>query len=204
MATAVHGGQSIAQSYPDVRNMNSYTRGMSQSTVKQEGHYMDLVSGGVGSHPSHHNQALSGSENHVQRHHRHQQTMRVRPMLSKTSGPPKIRNTANARERDRTHSVNSAFVTLRTLIPTEPADRKLSKIETLRLATSYISHLHTALLVGVDCGEQPCLRHHALLGRSHRPGLPTPICTFCLGAAKQKAHDTHSRVSHQGRSTLLY
>ena len=46
-------------------------------------------------------------------------------------------------------SVNSAFVTLRTLIPTEPADRKLSKIETLRLATSYISHLATQLLAGM-------------------------------------------------------
>jgi hypothetical protein len=37
---------------------------------------------------------------------------------------------------------------LRTLIPTEPADRKLSKIETLRLASSYISHLGTQLLAG--------------------------------------------------------
>ncbi|CAG7720855.1 unnamed protein product, partial [Allacma fusca] len=37
-----------------------------------------------------------------------------------------------------TQSVNTAFTTLRTLIPTEPADRKLSKIETLRLASSYI------------------------------------------------------------------
>ncbi|CAG0924655.1 unnamed protein product, partial [Notodromas monacha] len=41
--------------------------------------------------------------------------------------------------------VNSAFIHLRTLIPTEPADRKLSKIETLRLATSYIAHLATQL-----------------------------------------------------------
>ena len=39
---------------------------------------------------------------------------------------------ANMRERDRTQSVNSAFSSLRELIPTEPLDRKLSKIETLR------------------------------------------------------------------------
>nr|CAD7194856.1 unnamed protein product [Timema douglasi] len=45
--------------------------------------------------------------------------------------------------------VNSAFTTLRTLIPTEPVDRKLSKIETLRLASSYISHLQAQLLA--DC-----------------------------------------------------
>ena len=72
------------------------------------------------------------------------------------------RQNANARERDRTQSVNTAFTTLRTVIPTEPANRKLSKIETLRLATSYISHLHTVLMVGLDCIDQPCMKHHQL------------------------------------------
>ena len=62
--------------------------------------------------------------------------------LSKTRPVPKQRLEANARERDRTMSVNCAFKTLRDLIPTEPPDRKLSKIETLRLATSYINHLN--------------------------------------------------------------
>lgn len=46
-------------------------------------------------------------------------------------GPPRTspipethqRTAANARERDRTNSVNTAFTALRTLIPTEPADR---------------------------------------------------------------------------------
>lgn len=47
-------------------------------------------------------------------------------------------------------SVNTAFSTLRTLIPTEPKDRKLSKIETLRLASSYISHLGTQLMAGMN------------------------------------------------------
>lgn len=45
-------------------------------------------------------------------------------------------------------SVNSAFVTLRQLIPTEPRTRKLSKIETLRLAKSYIEHLVAVLVTG--------------------------------------------------------
>ena len=48
---------------------------------------------------------------------------------------------ANARERDRTESINNAFNKLRILLPTEPAERKLSKVEILRLATSYIRHL---------------------------------------------------------------
>lgn len=45
-------------------------------------------------------------------------------------------------------SVNSAFSALRLLIPTEPKNRKLSKIETLRLAKSYISHLNATLVIG--------------------------------------------------------
>ncbi|EGI70859.1 Protein boule [Acromyrmex echinatior] len=68
----------------------------------------------------------------------------------------KHRYQANARERDRTLSVNTAFSALRTLIPTEPADRKLSKIETLRLASSYISHLDAILIAGAM--DQPCTR----------------------------------------------
>ncbi|XP_055545363.1 basic helix-loop-helix transcription factor scleraxis-like isoform X2 [Wyeomyia smithii] len=65
------------------------------------------------------------------------------------------RSQANARERFRTHSVNSAFTNLRLLIPTEPKNRKLSKIETLRLAKSYISHLMAVLVTGNL--RQPCL-----------------------------------------------
>ena len=113
-----------------------------------------------------------------------------RRMMGPVRGPIRHRYTANARERDRTHSVNSAFVTLRTLIPTEPADRKLSKIETLRLATSYISHLHTVLMVGMDSRDQPCVKHQSLLRRgvTGRADLQTSaICTFCLSAAKLKS-----------------
>uniref|UniRef100_A0AAY4E5S3 BHLH domain-containing protein n=1 Tax=Denticeps clupeoides TaxID=299321 RepID=A0AAY4E5S3_9TELE len=101
------------------------------------------------------------------------------------------RNAANARERDRTNSVNTAFTALRTLIPTEPADRKLSKIETLRLASSYISHLGNVLLVGDACGDgQPChsggpsaatfYHHHSSPGHDSENSQPKQICTFCL------------------------
>jgi hypothetical protein len=70
---------------------------------------------------------------------------------------PRQRQVANQRERDRTHSVNSAFVQLRNLIPTEPIDRKLSKIETLRLAGSYINHLHSILTTPLENSNDPCL-----------------------------------------------
>uniref|UniRef100_A0A672L6X9 Scleraxis bHLH transcription factor n=1 Tax=Sinocyclocheilus grahami TaxID=75366 RepID=A0A672L6X9_SINGR len=96
------------------------------------------------------------------------------------------RNTANARERDRTNSVNTAFTALRTLIPTEPADRKLSKIETLRLASSYISHLGNVLLVGEECGDgQPCLRSSGAFPDS-KNSQPRQICTFCLSNQRRR------------------
>lgn len=53
----------------------------------------------------------------------------------------KRRNTANKKERRRTQSINTAFAELRDCIPNVPADTKLSKIKTLRLATCYIEHL---------------------------------------------------------------
>lgn len=55
------------------------------------------------------------------------------------------RMAANCRERKRMHTVNSAFDELRGLVPTYPTNRKLSKIDTLRLACAYIEDL-TALL----------------------------------------------------------
>ncbi len=69
---------------------------------------------------------------------------------------PRQRQVANQRERDRTHSVNSAFLQLRDLIPTEPLDRKLSKIETLRLAGSYINHLNSILTMPAEFADDPC------------------------------------------------
>lgn len=55
------------------------------------------------------------------------------------------RAAANTRERTRMHTVNSAFEMLRKLVPAYPTNRKLSKIETLRLACSYIEDLSALL-----------------------------------------------------------
>ncbi|NXR30507.1 HAND2 protein, partial [Zosterops hypoxanthus] len=77
------------------------------------------------------------------------------------SGPPglggprpvKRRGTANRKERRRTQSINSAFAELRECIPNVPADTKLSKIKTLRLATSYIAYLMDLLAKDDQNGE---------------------------------------------------
>ncbi|XP_024884488.1 basic helix-loop-helix transcription factor scleraxis-like [Temnothorax curvispinosus] len=118
--------------------------------------------------------------------------------------PTRQRYQANARERDRTHrdagaqsegtrsslcSVNTAFGVLRTLIPTEPADRKLSKIETLRLASSYISHLDAMLIAGSI--DQPCTR---LLESSGACPTRPQVCTFCLAMHKRYSFDITQQI----------
>ncbi|TFK10096.1 Transcription factor 15 [Platysternon megacephalum] len=112
------------------------------------------------------------------------------------SGLSKQRQAANARERDRTHSVNSAFSSLRTLIPTEPADRKLSKIETLRLAASYIAHLANVLLLQQGEGaEQPCLQYQPRLQGGSTAAAPRPICTFCLSNQRKLNREGEKHLS---------
>lgn len=59
--------------------------------------------------------------------------------------PVKRRVSANKKERRRTLSINNAFQELRECIPNVPSDTKLSKIKTLKLATSYIAYLYDLL-----------------------------------------------------------
>lgn len=56
------------------------------------------------------------------------------------------RNAANERERARMRVLSKAFCRLKTTLPWVPADTKLSKLDTLRLATSYIAHLRAVLM----------------------------------------------------------
>ena len=51
------------------------------------------------------------------------------------------RHAANLRERRRMQSINEAFEGLRSHIPTLPYEKRLSKVDTLRLAIGYISFL---------------------------------------------------------------
>ncbi|XP_035500032.1 basic helix-loop-helix transcription factor scleraxis-like [Scophthalmus maximus] len=127
-------------------------------------------------------------------------------------GPPDLsppvegrqRTAANARERDRTNSVNTAFTALRTLIPTEPADRKLSKIETLRLASSYISHLGNVLLLGEGLHDgQPCHApsppffhvNSSPTRGSDQSTQPKHICTFCLSNQRKMNKDRDRKTA---------
>ena len=121
-------------------------------------------------------------DSHLQEPERKKQCRRNADKIKLTEIPIPQRNHANARERTRTHSVNDAFVTLRSLVPTEPPDRKLSKIETLRLASSYIGHLNALL---INCPDMKLNSYESLLrsGRYHYTTCSAGadrICTFCI------------------------
>ncbi|KAJ8351662.1 hypothetical protein SKAU_G00231380 [Synaphobranchus kaupii] len=60
------------------------------------------------------------------------------------------RHAANIRERKRMLSINSAFEELRCHVPTFPYEKRLSKIDTLRLAIAYIALLREILTSGCD------------------------------------------------------
>ncbi|KAI8432162.1 hypothetical protein MSG28_004629 [Choristoneura fumiferana] len=57
----------------------------------------------------------------------------------------KYRTAHATRERIRVEAFNAAFAALRRLLPTLPPDKKLSKIEILRLAVCYIAYLNHVL-----------------------------------------------------------
>lgn len=52
------------------------------------------------------------------------------------------RQAANLRERKRMQSINDAFEMLRAHIPTLPYEKRLSKLDTLKLAIGYINFLN--------------------------------------------------------------
>ena len=64
------------------------------------------------------------------------------------------RHAANLRERRRMQSINEAFEHLRRHIPTLPYEKKLSKVDTLRLAIGYINFLTELLNKDSSSNEQ--------------------------------------------------
>ncbi|CAG0918067.1 unnamed protein product [Notodromas monacha] len=81
----------------------------------------------------HHHQASSGG--HLTREERRRRRRATQ----------KYRAAHASRERVRVEAFNGAFAQLRKLLPTLPPDKKLSKIEILRLAICYIAYLNHVL-----------------------------------------------------------
>ncbi|GIY85943.1 helix-loop-helix protein 13 [Caerostris extrusa] len=75
----------------------------------------------------------------------------TRAAASSPCSPYKVqRHAANIRERKRMLSINSAFDELRCHVPTFPFEKRLSKIDTLRLAIAYIALLREILASDYD------------------------------------------------------
>ncbi|XP_055667000.1 transcription factor 23 [Falco peregrinus] len=72
--------------------------------------------------------------------------------LAEGQGPPGPLCPQNAaRERSRVRALRRAFLSLQAALPTVPPGTKLSKLDVLVLATSYIAHLSHVL----GCGPPP-------------------------------------------------
>ncbi|XP_065054253.1 achaete-scute homolog 2-like [Rhopilema esculentum] len=79
----------------------------------------------------------------------------------------------NARERRRVKMVNDGFLRLRKHVPTDPKNKKLSKVKTLRLAIDYIKHLQQ-LLVESSVKQSHSTPTYSLSGSSDEMDGGTP------------------------------
>lgn len=86
------------------------------------------------------------------------------------------RRAANIRERRRMFNLNEAFDKLRRKVPTFAYEKRLSRIETLRLAITYISFMSELLNGGVhkETNRPPSPIFHS---QPHREYIPYSILT---------------------------
>ncbi|XP_013162016.1 PREDICTED: helix-loop-helix protein 6 isoform X2 [Papilio xuthus] len=111
--------------------------------------------------------------------HQHTRQMHTEALLEATvepeyqcgGSPYRVqRAAANVRERRRMlSSINSAFDELRVHVPTFPYEKRLSKIDTLRLAIAYIALLREVLEADYDplTYVEKCLRGEIKADRAH-------------------------------------
>lgn len=134
---------------------------------------------------------------------------------SQSSQPPVQRNAANARERMRMRVLSSAYGRLKTKLPNIPPDTKLSKLDTLRLATLYIKQLITAVETDSHSQNHPHNhnQHHSL-NHSHSSttsseGLDTSHMADSSGGGNYNFHNNGHGMSwpfefHQSSRSLAF
>ena len=83
---------------------------------------------------------------HAHAHHHHHHHHHVKRKRKTT---PQQRLAANIRERRRMCNLNNAFDRLRRRVPAFPHEKRLSRIQTLKLAITYISFM-TEIVTGQD------------------------------------------------------
>ncbi|GIX84594.1 pancreas transcription factor 1 subunit alpha [Caerostris extrusa] len=110
------------------------------------------------------------------------------------------RQAANLRERRRMQSINDAFEGLRAHIPTLPYEKRLSKVDTLRLAIGYIGFLselvnsgrHPADPLQSQAAEQP----KKVIIQCHRgaPAGYVPLAGHSLSWSSEKPSAQNGNV----------
>ncbi|KAH8331559.1 hypothetical protein KR074_006425 [Drosophila pseudoananassae] len=134
---------------------------------------------------------------------------------SQGSQPPVQRNAANARERMRMRVLSSAYGRLKTKLPNIPPDTKLSKLDTLRLATLYIKQLITAVETGSNGSHshnhsQNHSHNHSHSSTASSEGLDTSHMADASGGANFHFHNNgHGSMSwpfefHQSNRSLAF
>ncbi|KAM8860998.1 achaete-scute homolog 1b [Synchiropus picturatus] len=86
----------------------------------------------------------------------------------------------NERERNRVKQVNMGFQTLRQHVPNGAANKKMSKVETLRSAVEYIRAL------------QQLLDEHDAVSAAFQCGLPSPTLSNTCSADPESPHSAYS------------
>jgi len=107
-------------------------------------HEIITLNNSVGSSIASSSPSGSSSSSSSELSHHKSKSPQFSKRLSSQKQKTPIRQLANVRERQRTESLNEAFEKLRRIVPTLPSD-KLSKIQTLKLATDYITFLNDLL-----------------------------------------------------------
>ncbi|XP_026667950.1 pancreas transcription factor 1 subunit alpha-like isoform X2 [Ceratina calcarata] len=118
------------------------------------------------------------------------------------------RQAANMRERRRMQNINDAFEGLRAHIPTLPYEKRLSKVDTLKLAIGYIKFLNE--LVRADKGNDPLSGNGGLSRCSGRDDtkkviVPRGTLSFsipCPGRGSRTYHRTGRCTRKCGRRRI--
>ncbi|NWX38167.1 ASCL4 protein, partial [Notiomystis cincta] len=116
--------------------------------------------------------------------------------LYECSFEPAFIRKRNERERQRVRCVNAGYTRLREHLPREFADRRLSKVQTLRAAISYIKHLQSLL----DCRPAASPAEETL-GAEERPGAAAPASPReCDSDGESKSSSASSPYSECGEA----
>lgn len=116
------------------------------------------------------------------------------PLSANERSPPRYRPTSRnaARERSRVKSLRTAFLELQNSLPSVPPNTKLSKLDVLVLATTYIAHLMKTLddakaQEDKEAGSTP---HHLnyLINADH----------FSVGISQSPSEGRHHRLHEKG------